>query len=57
MISITKIAISKLVKIADKNNVSRFLFSVSGGGCNGFKYDLKPTNKIEKGEEFEICRY
>ena len=45
MISITKLAVTKLVKIANKNNVNKFLFSVKGGGCNGFKYNISPMNE------------
>ena len=45
MISITKLAVTKLVKIANKNNVNKFLFSVTGGGCNGFKYNISPMNE------------
>jgi iron-sulfur cluster assembly accessory protein len=44
MITITKNALTKLVKISRSNNVNKILFYVKGGGCNGFSYNLKPIN-------------
>ena len=48
MISITRMAKSQLKNILGSHKA--IFFGAKGGGCNGFKYDLKPTNKIEKGD-------
>ncbi len=42
MITVTRGALTRLVRIARQNNVQNILFSVQGGGCNGFKYHLEP---------------
>lgn len=47
IISITETAYNQLLKIAIKNNTKNILFYVKSGGCNGFEYKFKPTNKIE----------
>ncbi len=42
MISFSKAAIRQLANISKDHQVKRILFSIEGGGCNGFKYLLKP---------------
>ena len=42
MITVTTRALTQLVKISRTEKVNRILFSVKGGGCNGFKYDISP---------------
>ena len=46
IISVTETALSKLELILKQHNKSVIRFSVKGGGCNGFNYQLKPTNKV-----------
>ena len=45
IISVSETAVSKLGFILKEHNKSVIRFSVKGGGCNGFNYRLKPTNK------------
>lgn len=45
MITVTSKAVNQLVKISRVEKVKRLLFSVKGGGCNGFKYDISPMRK------------
>ena len=44
IINLTKNAIKHLVKLKNKNNCKYILFSAKGGGCNGFGYNIEPTN-------------
>lgn len=44
LITITDIAIKQLRNILKQHNKTAIRFSVKGGGCNGFNYQLKPTN-------------
>ena len=51
-IKLTKIARKKLVELLCQHNRKMVLFSVAGGGCNGLKYQLEPTeDPIEKLDE------
>ena len=45
LLNITKPAGKQLLRIAKENNVNNILFFVKGGGCNGFNYQLTPTEK------------
>jgi len=52
MLSITKSALTKLVQISKTHKVNKLLFHVSGGGCNGLKYNITPFNETpEKADE------
>jgi iron-sulfur cluster assembly accessory protein len=42
MISTTRAGLTQLVRISRQQKVSKILFSVRGGGCNGFQYHLEP---------------
>lgn len=44
IISLTIPALKKLSKIAKDHNSKHLLFSIKGGGCNGFTYNFSPTN-------------
>ena len=44
VISITNNARKQLINLIKIKNSNYILFSVSGGGCNGLKYNLEPTN-------------
>lgn len=44
IIHLTKNAIKHLVKLKNKNNCKYILFSAKGGGCNGFGYNIEPTD-------------
>lgn len=50
MISITRLARTKLMSLARTNNTQTIVFSVKGGGCNGFVYDLAPGKRSEGDE-------
>ena len=45
IIKITSGALTKLKTIANDNNCKNIIFSVKGGGCSGFKYQLEPSNE------------
>jgi len=51
MIKVTPRALTQLLQIARKEKVCRILFSVQGGGCNGFKYNLSPVNNVQSTDE------
>ena len=63
LITITSSALKNLKLLVKKNNVSSILFSVKGGGCNGFEYNFEPIEKIsieknsitEDGLSVEVC--
>lgn len=42
MITTTRAGLTQLVRISRQQKVSKILFSVRGGGCNGFQYHLEP---------------
>ena len=46
IISLTIPALKKLSAIAKENNCKNLLFSIKGGGCNGFTYKFSPTNDV-----------
>ena len=48
MLSVTKSALNKLVQISKTHNVNQLLFHVSGGGCNGLKYNIEPFKESPK---------
>ena len=48
MLSITKSAVTKLIQISKTHKVNQLLFHVSGGGCNGLKYNIEPFNESPK---------
>ena len=48
IITISKIARKQLLNIMNTNNSKYILFSVEGGGCNGFKYNLEPFSQEPK---------
>ena len=48
MLSVTKSALNKLVQIFKTHNVNQLLFHVSGGGCNGLKYNIEPFKESPK---------
>ena len=50
MISITAMARTQLVNLARLTKTKTIVFSVKGGGCNGFMYDLTPGKRTEGDE-------
>ena len=46
VISVTIPALKKLASIATENNCKHLLFSIKGGGCNGFTYKFSPSNEM-----------
>ena len=51
MLSITKSALNKLTQISKTHKVNQLLFHVSGGGCNGLKYNIEPFKEKAKKED------
>ena len=45
VITISEMAVQKLSLVLKDHNKSAIRFSVKGGGCNGFNYQLKPTDR------------
>ena len=45
LINITNSALIQLSKIAKEHSSKSIVFSIKGGGCNGFTYNLEPTNE------------
>ncbi len=50
MISITALARTQLVNLSRLTKSKTIVFSVKGGGCNGFVYDLSPGERTEGDE-------
>ena len=48
MIKITQHAQTQLLKLLQCKQSKLVLFSVQGGGCNGFKYSLEPVHTTTK---------
>ena len=44
-INVSATAWDKMAHILDKSNSNAFLFFATGGGCNGFNYNLETINK------------
>ena len=63
LIKVTRDAVKKLSSIANVNGNKAILFSVKGGGCNGFEYNFEavvPDPKSEhvyeeEGLRVEVC--
>ena len=63
IITITSFAVKQLKAIIKKENSKGILFSVNGGGCNGFEYKFEGINKFtnkknivtEEGLKIEVC--
>ena len=46
---LTKNAIKKIIElVSDKNNNNMLRISVTGGGCQGFQYNLDMDNKKKR---------
>ena len=55
IITLSKTAVCQFRNILKENNSNAILFSVKGGGCSGFEYDLSVTNdKPKKNDEVHI---
>ena len=55
IVSITSSALIQLGKIAKEHSAGSILFSIKGGGCNGFTYKLKPTNEVPDKLDEIVC--
>lgn len=44
MITITSRASSRILNILEQYESKNMFFSIQSGGCNGFNYNLQPTN-------------
>ena len=52
VISVTSKALVQIKKILIDNNSKAITFGIKSGGCNGYEYDIKPTNdQLIKGDE------
>ena len=52
LITLSKTATKQFKFILKENNAKAILFSIKSGGCNGFEYELTPTNeKLKDGDE------
>ncbi len=54
VITMTSMAKTNLIRIANEHKTNRIMFSIKGGGCNGFNYLLEPINsnrKLDKSDE------
>lgn len=65
IVKITANAAKKLSQIAIDTNSKKLMFSVRGGGCNGYKYNIQPLENPTPGMEYiqeesfrlYICEY
>ena len=57
MLSVTKSALNKLVQISKTHKVNQLLFHVSGGGCNGLKYNIEPFKESPKKNRRNCSNY
>ena len=55
IIKLTSSALVQLGRIAKEHSSSSILFSIKGGGCNGYTYKLKPTNEIPDKLDEIVC--
>ena len=51
IITVSKKALQVFKNICKDNNSTHVLFNIESGGCNGFKYNLQPSSKINKLDE------
>ena len=54
IITITQNAVKQLDNIIKNNQAKGIFFSIKGGGCNGFEYQLQPINQFEKKDNIVI---
>uniref|UniRef100_A0AB39JBD5 Fe-S Cluster Assembly Scaffold Protein n=1 Tax=Florenciella sp. virus SA2 TaxID=3240092 RepID=A0AB39JBD5_9VIRU len=55
VITISKNAYNKIFEILKNNNKKHIEFYLKGGGCNGFNYQLIPTDDLTK-KNYEIVK-
>ena len=53
VVNITPIARSKMIDLLRAQRMNGIIFSVKGGGCNGFNYDFKPYEKCHNYNKFD----
>jgi iron-sulfur cluster assembly protein len=52
VVKLLPLAKTKMIDILRRHHTKSLLFSVKGGGCNGFNYHFEPTNeKPHKNDE------
>jgi iron-sulfur cluster assembly protein len=57
IITLSKTALQQFRRIRKDTKTKAILFSLKGGGCNGFEYKLTPTNEeLKGGDEIQIIR-
>ena len=55
IVNLTSSALIQLSKIAKEHESKSILFSIKGGGCNGYTYKLKPTNEDPNKLDEIVC--
>ena len=55
IIKLTSSALIQLGKIAKEHSSKSIFFSIKGGGCNGYKYKLEPTNDTPNKLDEIVC--
>jgi|TARA_B110000211_G_C14046277_1_gene539117 iron-sulfur cluster assembly accessory protein len=55
IITVSDLAIKEFQRVLKETNNKNILFSIKGGGCNGFEYELIPNNLdlLKKNELFQ----
>lgn len=51
IVNLSSTAIRQLENITKQSNSKYILLQIKSGGCNGFSYDFKPINTINKSDE------
>ena len=51
IIKLSNTAIKRFQEISKQTKNNNFLFSLKGGGCNGFEYKIEPLNDLDKIKE------
>ena len=53
LIKVSSLAIKHLKRVLRENNAKYIFFGLKSGGCSGFEYVIKPTNKeLSKNDEY-----
>ena len=57
IVTLSKTALHQFRRIRKDTGTKAILFSLKGGGCNGFEYKLTPTNQeLKGGDDIQIIR-
>ncbi len=57
IVTVSKTALRQFRRIRKDTETKAILFSLKGGGCNGFEYKLTPTNQeLKECDDIQIIR-